>query len=181
MAKLRHYYPFTTITTRCSYTYRNIARTAIEVSDARRMARQHSHLRPVLFQCPQLASSSKKNQQQFNLYQSPRTCRGKSKWLPFNNIIVDRTFMIQISNSGTSKCINSSFSVSNLDPYRVRPSDHVPLKDDIGHETSDPPSNDAHVGSVVSVHTSPEISLTRFSYKSCSKNNADFSTDFQVQ
>ena len=62
------------ITNRCSYTYRNIARTPIEVSGARRMTRQHSHLGPVFFQCPRLASSSQKNQQQFNLYQSLRIC-----------------------------------------------------------------------------------------------------------
>ena len=54
----------------CSYIYRNITRTPIEVSSTRRMTRQHSHLGPVFFQCPQLASSSQKNQQQFNLYQS---------------------------------------------------------------------------------------------------------------
>ena len=54
-----------------AYTYRNVARASIEVSSARRMTRQHSHLGPVLLQRPQLASSSQKNQQQLNLYQSP--------------------------------------------------------------------------------------------------------------
>ena len=58
----------------CSYTYRNVAQTPIEVSGARRMTRKHSHLSPVLLQRHQLASSSQKNQQQLNLYQSPRTC-----------------------------------------------------------------------------------------------------------
>ena len=42
------------------YTYRNIARTPIEVSGARRMTRQHSHLGPVFFQYPQLASPLRK-------------------------------------------------------------------------------------------------------------------------
>ena len=45
----------------CSYTYRNVAQAPIEVSDARRMTRQHSHLGPVLLQRLQLASSSQKN------------------------------------------------------------------------------------------------------------------------
>ena len=45
----------------CSYTYRTVARAPIEVSSARRMTRQHSHLGPVLLQRPQLASSSQKN------------------------------------------------------------------------------------------------------------------------
>ena len=46
----------------CSYTYRNVARTPIEISGARRMTRQHSHLCPVFLQCPQLASSSQEDQ-----------------------------------------------------------------------------------------------------------------------
>ena len=92
---LRHCYPFMTITKIYSYTHRNIARTPIEVRGARRMTRQHSHLGPVFFQCPQLASSSQKNQQQLNLYQSSRTCRSKGKRFSFKNIIVERTFMIQ--------------------------------------------------------------------------------------
>ena len=44
-----------------SYTYRSVARAPIEVSSARRMTRQHSHLGPVLFQRSQLASSLQKN------------------------------------------------------------------------------------------------------------------------
>ena len=45
----------------CSDTYRNVAQTPIEVSGARRMTRQHSHLGPVLLQRPQLAFSSQEN------------------------------------------------------------------------------------------------------------------------
>ena len=44
-----------------SYTYKNVIRAPIEVSGARRMTRQHSHLDPVLLQRSQLASSSQKN------------------------------------------------------------------------------------------------------------------------
>ena len=94
-----------------SYTYRNIARTPIEVSGARRMTRQHSHLGPVFFQCPQLVSSSQKNQRQFNLYQSPRTCRGKDKWLSFNDIILERTFMIQFRYIPRHKQLLLSFQL----------------------------------------------------------------------
>ena len=84
------------------------------------MTRQHSHLGPVFFQCPQLDSSSQKIQQQFNLYQSLRTCRSKGKRFSFNNIIVEPTFMIQFWHIQMQKQL---FSASNLDPYRVRPSD----------------------------------------------------------
>ena len=77
MDKLQQYYTTMIIPKIRSYTYRNITSTPIEVSGACRMTRQHSHLGPVFFQGPQLASSSEKNQQQFNLYQGSRTCRGK--------------------------------------------------------------------------------------------------------
>ena len=111
MDKLRHYYPFMTITKICSYKYRNIAHTPIEVSGARRMTLQHSHLGPVFFQCPQLASSSLKNQQQLNLYQSSRTCRSKDKRFFFNNIIVERTFMIQFWHIQLHKQLLLSFQL----------------------------------------------------------------------
>ena len=45
----------------CSDTYRKVAQTPIELSGARRMTRQHSHLGPVLLQRPHLASSSREN------------------------------------------------------------------------------------------------------------------------
>ena len=111
MDKLPHYYSFMTITKICSYTYRSMARTPIEVSGARRMTRQHSHLGPAFFQCPQLASSSQKNQKQFNLYQSSRTCRSKGKRFSFNNIIVERTFMIQFWHIQKHKQLLLSFQL----------------------------------------------------------------------
>ena len=94
MGKLQHYYKSMTVIKVCSYTFRKIAQTLVEVSGACRMTRQQPHLGPVLFQCPQLSSSSEKNQQQFNLDQSWRTCRGKGTRFSFNNIILERTFMI---------------------------------------------------------------------------------------
>ena len=97
-----------------SYTYRKIAETPIEVSGARRMTRQHSHLGAVFFQCPQLASSSQKNQQLFNLYRSPRTCRSRDKWLPFNDIIVERTFMIQFRYIQMHKQLLLSFQLRRI-------------------------------------------------------------------
>ena len=57
-----------TVIKKRSYTYRKIAGTPIEVSGARRVTRQHSHLSPVFLQGPQLASPSEEIQQQFNLY-----------------------------------------------------------------------------------------------------------------
>ena len=96
MEKLQQYYPSKTIIKLRLYTYKNIASTAIEVSRARKMTRQDSHLGPVFLQGPQLASSSEEHQQKFNLYQGSRTCRGKGKRLPFNDVIIEWTLMIQL-------------------------------------------------------------------------------------
>ena len=60
--------------------------------------------------------------------------------------------------------MNSSFSASNFEPYRVRPSDHVILKDDKGHETSDLTSNDVPAESAALIHISPKKSLMHSSY-----------------
>ena len=93
--KLQHYYLIVTNIKICSYTYRNLASTPLEVRGARRMTRHHTNLSPVFLQGPQLVSSSQENQQKFNLFQGPRTCRSKTKGLPLNHVMVEWTFMIK--------------------------------------------------------------------------------------
>ena len=160
----------------CSYTHRNITRTPIEVSDALRMTCQHSYLSPLILQGLQSASPSGENQQQFDLYQGPRICRSKKKASPqsghsrmdvYNPFPAPLDAWTALSQPPTSNHIKYAHLT------------HVLLKDDIGHETSDQPSNDVPAESAASLHISPESSLTHSSYKSC-KKNANISKDFGV-